>query len=80
MASSRVARIAIENAPPKFLKIMKRRTMSMLDTIHEDQEKECSSNSMPINLKNGVSLVDQASLPSSSSFSTYSKFFGRRDQ
>ncbi|KAL9224373.1 hypothetical protein vseg_000410 [Gypsophila vaccaria] len=80
MASSRIARLAIENAPPKFLKSIKRRTMNVLDTIHEDQEKDCYSNSMPMNLKSVASLVDHASSSSSSStFPMYSKFFSRRD-
>ncbi|XP_021751025.1 uncharacterized protein LOC110716690 [Chenopodium quinoa] len=45
MASARIARIAIDVAPPQFVNIIKFRRASsnvVLDTIYEDQEKELS--------------------------------------
>ncbi|CAO2842173.1 unnamed protein product [Amaranthus hypochondriacus] len=43
-ASSRVARVAIEVAPPQFVNIMKFTRKNMLDTIYEDQVKDHTIN------------------------------------
>ncbi|KMT03656.1 hypothetical protein BVRB_8g189950 [Beta vulgaris subsp. vulgaris] len=74
MASSRVARIAIEVAPPQFVNIMKfRRTSNKaLDTIYEDQEKEMNNSNSFIssNLKNHSNIA---------SSSIMSKYFSPRN-
>lgn len=45
MASSRVARFAMEVAPPQFITVMRHRATKMLDTITEEERDISTSNS-----------------------------------
>lgn len=45
MASSRVARFAMEVAPPQFITVMRQRTTKMLDTISEEERDISTNNS-----------------------------------
>ncbi|KNA03190.1 hypothetical protein SOVF_211580 [Spinacia oleracea] len=81
MASARIARIAIEIAPPQFVNIIKFRRASSnvvaLDTIYEDQEKDMSNlNSMTsLSLKSyGNNNINN----NASSSSIMSKYFSPR--
>ena len=45
MATSRIARFAMEVAPPQFITVMRHRTRKMLDTITEEERDGSTNNS-----------------------------------
>lgn len=67
MASSRVARIAMEVAPPQFVSVMRHRASQMLDPIKEE-EREVTGNDFTPNTSRSSSSA--SSLTSSSSSPT----------
>ncbi|KAH6759419.1 galactosyltransferase family protein [Perilla frutescens var. frutescens] len=43
MANARLARFISEVAPPQFVSIMRNRASKMLDTIHEEDQREAAA-------------------------------------
>lgn len=73
MASSRVARIAMEVAPPQFVSVMRHRASQMLDPIKEE-EREVSGNDFTPSTSRSSSASSSTSSSSSPTTRTKSKY------
>ncbi|CAA0827567.1 Unknown protein [Striga hermonthica] len=58
MATARLARFITEVAPPQFVSVMRRRTRTMLDTIHEEEKEGGNYIHLPSSLAGSISSLD----------------------
>lgn len=74
MATPRVARFAMEVAPPQFITVMRHRTRKMLDTITEE-ERDGSTNNLVSKTATAAAAVAATTVAATTANSNY--FFQR---
>ena len=74
MANSRIARFVTEVAPPQFVNVMRHRASKMLDTINEDEREIGASDSLSLYSMSSSPSSNYASVSSSASKTTKSKY------